>query len=418
MEISYVYRTAEADDWSNINSLLSETFNEDTSDEWSAMERGVFEPDRTVLAETADGEMAGISSAFTRDLITPGGIVPAAHVTMVGVSSLHRRRGILTNMISRLHAEGLSRNEPVAVLWASEGRIYQRFGYGLAAMQLSLDLDRREAGFRPEAVPAGAGVIRKGDIADIDTLVKVFDQVYRDRPGWSSRDEKWWTYVTTDLKDHRNGATALRVTLHEGADGVDGYLLWRVRADWNGVTPAGAVVVRELVATNSEAYRALWQHVFSVDLTRKVNMRFAALDEPILYLLDEPRAAAAKYSDSLWVRILSVPAALEARRYAAPIDVVLDIQDRDIPANARRWRLLTTTDPSTGTPGASATCTPTDAPADLSLDIAALGSAYLGGPTLAAMAAGGRITELTPGALGRASTAFGWLRTPYATEVF
>lgn len=410
MEFSYTYRAAKADDWPDISLLLSEAFSEFSSDESNALEGSVFEPERTVLAESATGEKAGVSSAFTRDLITPGGVVPATHVTMVSVSSLHRRRGILTNMISRLHADGIRRNEPVAVLWASEGRIYQRFGYGLAVTQQNLEIDRRETRLRPDALPSSDGAIRKGSLTDLDTLVKVFDQVYRDRPGWSSRDDKWWSYVTADLKENRNGATALRVSLHEGPDGVDGYLLWRVKADWSGVTPAGNVIFREIVATNPEAYRALWQHAMSIDLTRKITVRFAALDEPLTYLLDEPRAMTARHSDSLWARILSVPDALEGRRYATPVDVVLDVQDRDIPANARRWRL-------TGSPE-SATCTPTDDPADLRLDIATLAGAYLGGPTLAAMADGGLVTELAPGALVTASTAFGWRRKPYAIEGF
>ena len=86
------------------------------------------------------------------------------------------------------------------------------------------------------------------------------------------------------------------------------------------------------------------------------------------------------------MRILDVPAALAARRYAAPVDVVIDVDDPRIPANTGRWRLV-------GSPDA-ATCTPTDAPADLALDVQALGAAYLGGTSLAALAAAGEVTEL------------------------
>jgi predicted acetyltransferase len=407
---AYSYRTAREDDWSDIVLLLSEAFIEDSTDEWAEIEHGVFEPDRTVLAETETGEKAGVSSAFTRDLITPGGVVPAAHVTMVSVSSLHRRRGILTNMISRLHDEGLRRKEPVAVLWASEGRIYQRFGYGLGALRHRLEIDLSETEFRPDARPAGDGSLRKGSMADLDSLIKVYDQVFRDRPGWSSRDERWWTYVTSDPKEGRNGATAQRITLHEGPDGVDGYMLWRAKAEWNSPTAAGAVIVRELTAANPEAYRALWQHAMSVDLTRNVVLRMGATDEPLTSLLTEPRAMGARAMDSLWVRILSVPEALAARRYAAPIDVVLDVADRDFPDNNRRWRLI-------GSPD-TASCAPTDDPADLSLDIATLSSAYLGGPTLGALGAGGRVRERKPGALATASIAFGWHRQPSAIESF
>ena len=100
------------------------------------------------------------------------------------------------------------------------------------------------------------------------------------------------------------------------------------------------VRIREFVAATPEAYQALWQFAMSVDLTRKVTFRFAQVDEPLVYLVNEPRALEAKFTDSLWVRLLSVPEALSARRYAAPVDVVLEVADRDIPANAGRWRLV------------------------------------------------------------------------------
>jgi len=404
----YTYRSATADEWDQISTILSEAFNEDMSDEWSAMERGVFEPERTVLAETG-GEIVGHSSAFTRDLTVPGGSVPASHVTMVGVSSLHRRRGLLRSMITRLHDDAIRRGEPIAALWASEARIYQRFGYGQAASRLSIDLNKNEAALRPESLLPPVGTVRRVPADDVDTFLKVYDRALAERTGFSSRNEAWWTYVLSDLKESRGGATALRAVVHDGPDGPDAYMLFRVKSEW-GVTPSGTVQIRELVATTPEGYQAMWQQALAVDLTRTVYLRFGSLDEPVLYLVDEVRALEPKVTDSLWVRILSVPDALSARRYAAPVDVVLDVTDRDIPSNARRWRLV-------GGPDASS-CTPTDAPADLRLDISALGAAYLGGTTLAALAAGGRVTELTGGALARATAGFRWHREPAATEVF
>ena len=64
------------------------------------------------------------------------------------------------------------------------------------------------------------------------------------------------------------------------------------------------------------------------------------------------------------------------------------------------------------------TCRPTEEPADLSCTALELGSVYLGGPSLGALAAAGRVRELTPGALAPASAAFGWHRLPSAVEVF
>src|SRR6266511_3935873 len=97
--------------------------------------RIVFEPERNLLM--VDGEtVVGNAGAYTRDLTLPGAVsVPAAHVTMVGVSPPYRRRGVLTRLMTRQLRDVREAGEPVAALWASEGRIYQRYGYGLACLK-------------------------------------------------------------------------------------------------------------------------------------------------------------------------------------------------------------------------------------------------------------------------------------------
>src|SRR5690606_3971888 len=111
----------------------------------------------------------------------------------------------------------------------------------------------------------------------------------------------------------------------------------------------------------------------------------------------------ARLADALWVRVVDVPAALSARRYVAPVDVVLEVTDDLLPGNAGRWRLVADA-------SGVARCTRTEAPADLACDVAALGAAYLGGASLGALGAAGRVVERRPGALAAASVAFGWHR--------
>jgi len=142
-----------------------------------------------------------------------------------------------------------------------------------------------------------------------------------------------------------------------------------------------------------------------------VTVSFAALDEPLQYLVDEPRRLGSALTDGLWIRITDLPKALAARVYAAPADVVLDVADPLLEQNTGRWRL-------TAGPDGRATCTTTTDPADLACTVLELGSAYLGATSLAALAAAGTVRELTPGALRQASVAFGWHRMPNPTEVF
>ena len=105
------------------------------------------ELDRAIAAYAGD-RVVGTAGIFTFDLSIPGGRMPAAGVTMVGVHPTHRRRGILTAMmraqLDAIHARG----EPLAILWASEATIYGRFGYGLATFKASIEIERARAGFR------------------------------------------------------------------------------------------------------------------------------------------------------------------------------------------------------------------------------------------------------------------------------
>ena len=403
----YELRPATPDDWEPMIKVLQGAFNDDDF-EVSEAEKGLFEPERTVLAVTDEG-IAGVSAAFTRDMVVPGGIVPAAHVTQVSVGATHRRQGLLRRMITQLHSDALALGEPIAVLWASEGKIYQRFGYGLATTRLTIEATQRELTLRDPVAP-GEGRLRAVPADSPGEMRKVFDEVCADRPGWSVRDDRWWANVLDDTKSRRGGATALRAAVHDGPDGVDGYVLWRVKSEWSAGGPGGVVQIRELIANTPEAYRALWRFALSVDLTRSTRYAMAPVDEPLQYLVDEPRRLGTTVSDGLWVRVLDVPRALSARRYAAPVDVVIEVEDGDIPANAARWRLVGDRD--------GAACTRVEEPADLSCHVHALGSAYLGGTPLAALAAGGRVRELRAGALAPASVAFGWHRAPGATEGF
>ena len=402
----FTLRSGTPEDFDNLFLVLSRAFNDDPDDEEREDERQVFEPERAILVE-ADGVLAGTAAAYTRDLTVPGGVVPAAHVTMVGVDPTFRRQRVLTRMITHQLADVRARGEAVAVLWASEGRIYQRFGYGLAARKIGLDIER-EVRLR-EAPPAGG--LRGGTPAALAADMKpVYERVRVERVGWSSRPGIWWEHLLNDITKRRHGASMLRAVVHDGTDGPDGYALWRVRGEWSPSGPRGEVMVREVVTATTEAYRSIWHHLLTVDLTRSTSWWYGAVDEPLQFLVDEPRRLGSRMGDALWVRLVDLPAALAARRYAAPVDVVLEVDDPLLPDNSGTWHLA-------GDP-AGAKCAPADRPAELRCEIGALAAAYLGDASLTTLAAAGRVHELVPGTLAAAATAFGWPRPPSAIETF
>jgi predicted acetyltransferase len=400
-------RTGTADDYPGVDQLMGTVFHRATRDEeTTAIWRDLYEPDRALLVEDG-GVVVAHAAAYTRELSIPGGVLPAAHVSMVGVAPTHRRRRLLTRLMRRQLAEV---PEPIAVLWATEGRIYPRFGYGMATRQLSFTVDNREARLPDDT---RAGRLQNTTAAESrPELERVYEAARRDRPGWSSRDGRWWARRFADPPDSRDGASELRITRHQADDGVDGYALWRGKLNWGGGGPEGEVRVEELVATNLDAYLALWRFLFSVDLTRTVKLDppFGSPDEPLLHLVNEPNQLQSRLGDGLYVRLVDLPAALSARRYATHLDLVIEVTDPLLPENTGRWRLVADLE--------KANCTRTDAPADLACGMVELGAAYLGGTSLGALAAAGRVRELTPGALPAASAAFGWHLTPYSIEIF
>ncbi|MEV4546236.1 GNAT family N-acetyltransferase [Micromonospora echinaurantiaca] len=400
---------ARAEDFDELSRMLGDLFHSGFDAETHEIERGLFEPERALLIRDGTEPVAS-ATAFTRRLTVPGGTVPAAHVSMVGVVPTHRRRGLLTSLMRhQLRQLADAGREPVAVLWATEGRIYPRFGYGLAAQRLSLECATGELRLPGPAPEAGRLRLDRPAARQAE-LARVYDRVRPDRPGWSSRNAAWWRYVLGDPAAQRGGATERRVVLHEGPDGVDGYGLFRTRAEWDRSGPRGHTLVDEVVAVTPDAYAALWRMLLSIDLTRQLTFRAAAVDEPLLRLVDEPRRLGAQLVDALWLRVVDVPAALAARRYATGVDLVIEVTDELLPGNTGKWRL-------TGGPD-GAECVPTDRPAALACDVRCLGELYLGGAGLGALAAAGRVHELRPGALAAAGPAFGWHRAPAGMEVF
>jgi predicted acetyltransferase len=408
-----VERASDAD-WPEISRLFLDSFHSTPDPEAVQLDERLFQPDRSLLIRRGPTVVAHTGS-FARELSVPGGSLPAAHVDLVAVAMDHRRQGLLTRLVHRQLAAAHKLGEPLAVLWASEGRIYQRFGYGMAVSRLMLDIDTRTV-LLPPARPAPAspqaGWVQCSEPTEVtEQLRSTYERVRPVRPGWSSRDDLWWRYrVLADPPGRRRGATPWRAVVHQSTDGPDGYALWRVRQAWEHASADGTVEVRELVSASPAAHRMLWAFLVSIDLTRYVRYPLGAPDDPLIYLVDEPRRLGARLADALWLRIVDLPAALTARRYDSPVDVVLEVSDDILAANRGRWRL------EADSSGAS--CRPSAAAADIICDIRDLAVVYLGEGALQPLVDAGRITECRPGAIVAAQRALGWRRRPSAVEMF
>ncbi|UKY50255.1 GNAT family N-acetyltransferase [Streptomyces inhibens] len=375
-----------------------------------ALRRDLTEIERSFGVWDGD-EVVATASAASFGLTVPGGAeVPVAGVTMVSVQPTHRRRGLLRAMMRHQLADVRERGEPLAVLTASEPAIYGRFGYGPAAqdMRLSVDTVRLAA---PE-LPGVDGVrLRLVDpVAALADCERVYAQRVPTRPGMLARRPGWERIGVLDVPGERAGAGAQQCVLAEVDGELRGYARYAVKPEWDVAGPSGEVRVRHVEALDPVVYAALWRYLFGIDLTSSVSVATRPVDDALLHLVADQRRLGIGLRESLFVRPVEVGAALSARRYRTPVDVVLEVADPFCPWNEGRWRL---TGDATG-----ASCARTTDPAELALSVREVGSAYLGGFTLSALAAAGRVRELRPGALGAASVAFGSDVAPWLPHAF
>lgn len=405
-------RPARPEEWRAWRGAISAAFGVEAAEPYLSEPAPVAELDRSLGLWEGDRVVA-TSGIYSRVLTVPGAVLPCAGVTWVTVAPTHRRRGILTAIMRRqlteLHEH---QREPVAALWAAEYPIYGRFGYAPATFRGDFTGRTERLRLRPD-VDLGSGHV---ELVPKETYqaaaTAVHERLRRFVPGNLERDQRWWDRILQDEKEHRHGATERRYLLHTEPDGtVTGYAAYRVKPGWSdGAEPDGTLTVEEARATSTAAYAALWRLMLSVDLVRTVKAPLLAPDDPIRHLVTDARALRVSQLDGLWVRLVDVDRALAARRYPAPIDLVIEVRDEICPWNAGRWRL-------SGHP-AGGYCGRTDLDADLALGIEELSAAYLGGISLGALHAAGRVTELSPGAVALASTAFSWPVPPSCPDEF
>ncbi len=390
--------------------------------------RRQFEADRSLAAFDsglpAGLDLVGTTGVYSLLMVVPGAVLPAAGVSMVAVLPTHRRRGTLRSLMRRQLADIAARaHEPIAALWASETPLYGRYGYGRASSHAFFRFRRGEGAFSATAPVDPALTLRLAEPGEVvGDLAKVYAAVAARQPGFFERDNEWWERVLDDPEEERHGASPLRCLLAADEGGVRGYALYRTVARWEEgtVLPDSALTVWELMNVDPAAGAALWRNLLSRDLVTEITADLRPADDPLLYQLLDSRRARLQLSDNLWVRIIDLPAALTRRAYAGPVDVVLEVTDELLPANAGRWRLRAAgADGADGADGdGAASCTRTDNPADIALDVRELGAAYLGGTRLGAVAAAGLVTELRPGTLGRLSVAMTWDPNPWCPRIF
>ncbi len=370
-----------------------------------------MEPDRSHGAFSATGELVGYARDFAADLSVPGGAdVDAAGITAVGVLSNHRRQGHLTRLMESQLRSLVDRRTPVALLVAAEWAIYGRFGYGPAIDAIGFDIDARTTAF--PAAPTGAIEVVTPEVLQ-PHLEAVHELRRRRTPGAISRVPAVWSAMAgvTGWPGHKHDPGMLRGALwRDGAGAVQGAVAYKVEEKMDRNRPAGRAEVTLLVGATPEAERELWRHLVEVDWITHVVAGNRGLDDPLPLMLRDGRSVArTDLFDCIWARLLDVPAALEARRAVVSDRLVVDVTDPQ-GFTAGTWSV------ELGPDGAEVKAS--DELADLTLPVAALGAAYLGGRSVRRLFEGGWLDEHTAGSVDRLDALLSTPTAPWSPTTY
>jgi predicted acetyltransferase len=364
--------------------------------------------DRAWAAVDGDG-IVGTLSSFATELTLPGEAgLPADAVTNVGVSPTRRRQGIMSTLVEAALRKAAEREEPLSILIAAEYPIYGRFGYGPSTEHASYTVDSRRARFTDSA--EGGVQLVEASVAR-QAAPQVYAEFRRLHTGAIGRRDPRWDLDFGLIEAYgRPRWKGFCVLYRDAADRVKGVLRYHVDMVWDQRLPKSTLAIDELLSVTPAAYAALWRYCCELDLVTSITADERRVDEPLPRLLSDARAVRqTARADFLWVRILDVPRTLSARGYLSEGRCVLEVVDARGYA-AGRFVLLA------GPQGA--TCQRTDESAELSLGVAALGAAYLGGTSVSALHEVGLIDEHTPGAVDRLDALLRTRRPPWSNTWF
>jgi predicted acetyltransferase len=355
--------------------------------------------------------MCGTFRTWATELTLPGaGRLPAAAVTGVSVLPTHRRQGVLRAMVATEHAAARERGEAFGLLYSAEYPIYGRFGYGPGTREVTWTLDAR-ATFARDASGV-VEVVRPNEVVR-DEMRALFETWRLRSTSEIQRRDYRWDFDLALRPDAWGEDWKGFLVVHRDASGtLDGYVRYsRAEDKWEQGQPRNVVKVDELHALDDDAYVTLWRFLAESDWVASVTAERRSVAERLPWLLVNGRdVRQSDLADALWVKLLDVPRALEARTYDHEASLVIEVIDDE--ATGGRTRLHLDAGP------AGTTCRVTDRSPDLTLDISAIGSAYLGGIHLRDAVLTRGVDEHRDGALAEADRLFGTDEEPWCSTFF
>jgi predicted acetyltransferase len=372
------------------------------------------EIDRLVAAiDNSSGQIIATGGADSYSFTVPGGAkVPMAGVAYITTSVTHRRRGAFSKIMAQIHETARERGDVVSGLWASRSHLYSRFDYGMAINSFNWEIDPRFGAFT-HSPDSGAGERPEPHVYFVDAdeaavlLPGIYEQMCQMTPGAVDRNPGRWQYELFDEDRIRGGASALFFAICEEGGELTGYVSYRTRAKDDFSLD---LHVSEQVSITDTAHAALWRFLLNFDLVEKIIAANRPADDPLWWMLSDPRRLNRRLLDTLWLRFLDVQKALEARTYNADGRLKIGLVSESQPEIAGTYVL--DIDDSHASVKKS-----TDRP-DVVMTPADLAAIYLGGVTPGPLVEAGRIDIVATGGLAKLRGMFATDSAPWCAHHF
>ena len=353
-------RPATADDLPVLKRLLGQSLALPLSD------FAALEPEFT-LCVFDDGRPVAAHGSWPLTMRFNGKAVPISGVTTVSTDVIDRQKGYLRQLVTQhfqeLHEQG---ERPLAVLFASQAAIYQRYGYAVVSTAHEYSIEPRYIQFNePMEVPGTLRHIDPSPEGEFGLLVSLYREFRKDRTGYVHRGKAMWDGGV--LYPVEGDAVRTAIVYEEDGE-AQGYCLYRTGPGQSDPPePNQVCLVDDLVWLNPRAYRAFWENFGKLSLTRRISWGPVPPDDPLRHQLLEPRQIRDQSREQLMARVVDIPGAFRGRGYQESEVLRFAITDDLCTWNTGKWQVLTGSDDAEVTPLGSGSPEITLAPGTLAM---------------------------------------------------
>ena len=285
-----------------------------------------FKPEKW-LACFQDDRLLSQMHLIDLDMYIQG--VPLA---MGGVASVStwpeaRRKGLVADMLVRALELMKERGQTISALAPFSFGFYRKYGWEMYAERKSYVIPTAKLPRRQDVPGSVRRVQALEHLDELDAMYTAYAARYN---GTLKRTTDWWKNVTLS---HKNEHSAIYYT---DAGEPGGYLRYRIQDR--------EMTIVEWVYVNEQAFRGLWSFVGQHDSMLERVKLIAPPDDPLPYLLDDPRVTH-EVVPYFMARIVDVAPFIGLYAFspnaARPekTELLLEVQDTYAPWNEGIWRL-------------------------------------------------------------------------------